>query len=106
IKGIVDSYREKRDGMLAALEEFMPKEITWTKPEGGLFLFVTCPEYIDTNELFKKAIEKNVAFVSGTSFYCDGGGKNTMRLNFSFCSKETNYEGIKRLAEAIKSELR
>ncbi|HOE90862.1 MAG TPA: PLP-dependent aminotransferase family protein [Candidatus Cloacimonadota bacterium] len=106
IKGIVDSYREKRDGMLKALEEFMPKEITWTKPEGGLFLFVTCPEYMDTNELFKKAIEKNVAFVSGTSFYCDGEGKNTMRLNFSFCSKETNYEGIKRLAEAIKSELR
>jgi len=106
IVAIVNSYREKRDGMLEALGKYMPKEVTWTKPEGGLFLFVTCPEYIDTNELFKKAIEKNVAFVSGTSFYCNGKGNNTIRLNFSYCSKETNIEGIKRLAEVIKAEIK
>jgi len=106
IVGIVNAYREKRDVMLDALEKYMPKEVSWTKPEGGLFLFVTCPDYIDTNELFKKAIEKNVAFVSGTSFYCNHKGNNTMRLNFSYCSKELNVEGIKRLAEVIKSELK
>ena len=66
---------------------------------------MTCPEKIDTTELFKKAIEQKVAYVTGTSFYCDGSGHNTMRLNFSFCSKELNIEGIKRLATALKEEL-
>lgn len=106
IQFIINSYREKRDGMMKALEEYMPEEVTWTKPHGGLFLFLTCPEYIDTNEMFKKAIEKNVAYVSGTSFYCNGKGNNTMRLNFSFCDKEINVEGIKRLAEVIKTEIK
>ena len=105
IKFMVNLYRGKRDAMLAALEEFMPTGVTWTKPEGGLFLFVTCPEKIDTVELFKKAIEKDVAYVIGQFFYCDGTGHNTMRLNFSFCSEEINREGIKRLAETIKEEL-
>ncbi|MCL2065422.1 MAG: PLP-dependent aminotransferase family protein [Candidatus Cloacimonetes bacterium] len=102
---MVNLYRGKRDAMLGALEKYMPEGVTWTKPEGGLFLFVTCPEKICTTELFKKAIEKNVAFVTGTSFYCDGTGHNTMRLNFSFSSEEVNIEGIKRLAETIKEEM-
>lgn len=102
---IIDLYREKRDIMLKALEDYMPEGVTWTKPQGGLFLFVTCPEKINTTEMFKKAIDKKVAYVSGSSFYCDGTGHNTMRLNFSYCSKEMNVEGIKRLAEVIKSEM-
>ncbi len=105
IELIKNMYREKRDVMLGALEEYMPEEIHWTKPLGGLFLFVTCPENIDTNTMFEKAIKENVAYVSGSSFYCNGKGQNTMRLNFSYCSKELNIEGIKRLSQVIKNEL-
>jgi 2-aminoadipate transaminase len=106
IKLITEMYRTKRDVMLEALEKYMPEEVTWTKPEGGLFLFVTCPERIDTNKMFEKAIKENVAYVSGTSFFCNGKGQNTMRLNFSFTSNELNVEGIKRLANVLKEELK
>lgn len=106
IKDIVDLYRSKRDVMLESLEKYMPEEITWTRPQGGLFLFVTCPEHIDTNAMFTKAIAQNVAYVSGNSFYCNGKGHNTMRLNFSFTSEELNREGIKRLANVLKNELK
>ncbi|MEY1639716.1 PLP-dependent aminotransferase family protein [Tenuifilum osseticum] len=95
-------YKEKRDAMVEAFHRFMPKGVKWTEPEGGLFLFVTLPEYIDAEDLFKIAIEENVAFVPGTVFYCNGEGKNTLRINFSFMSKELNIEGSRRLANAIK----
>lgn len=103
---IIDLYREKRNVMLKALKEYMPEGVTWTEPEGGLFLFVTLPEYMDAEKLFFEAIEEKVAFVLGTVFYCDGCGKNTMRLNFSFASKEQNVEGIKRLANTIRKNLK
>jgi 2-aminoadipate transaminase len=99
---IISSYRDKRDGMIAALHKYMPKGVKWTEPEGGLFLFVTLPDYMDAEELFKVAIQENVAFVLGTVFHCDGSGKNTLRMNFSYMSKEMNEEGVKRLANAIK----
>lgn len=102
LKTIIESYGRKREIMLKALEEFMPACVSWTKPEGGLFLFVNLPEHMDSNDLFMKAIENNVAFVIGNAFYCDGSGRNTMRLNFSFASEEDNREGIRRLASAIK----
>lgn len=105
IELIKELYREKRDVMMNSLERFMPEEVSWTKPHGGLFLFMTCPESIDTNAMFEKAIKENVAYVSGSSFFCNGKGQNTIRLNFSFCSKELNVEGIKRLAQVIKNEL-
>lgn len=95
-------YKEKRDAMVEAFHKFMPKGVKWTEPEGGLFLFVTLPEHIDAEDLFKIAIEENVAFVPGTVFYCNGQGKNTLRINFSFMSKEMNIEGSRRLANAIK----
>ena len=98
----VKLYRERRDLMLKSLEKFMPAGVTWTKPEGGLFLFVTMPEGIDTDLLLPLAIENNVAFVKGSVFNCDGTGKNTMRLNFSFSDEIQIPIGIKRLAEAIK----
>lgn len=98
-------YREKRNAMLSALEQYMPEGVKWTKPEGGLFLFVTLPDWMDSEKLFMRAIENNVAFVLGSAFYCDGSGKNTLRLNFSFMSVEKNIEGIRRLAEAIKQEM-
>lgn len=99
---INQNYGIKRDTMIAAFHKYMPKGVKWTEPEGGLFLFVTLPDYMDAEELFKIAIEENVAFVPGTVFYCDGTGKNTLRINFSFMSKEMNEEGVKRLANAIK----
>lgn len=100
--GIVANYKAKRDGMIDAFKKYMPQGVTWTEPEGGLFLFMTLPEYMDAEELFKIAIEEKVAFVLGTTFHCDGSGKNTLRINFSYMSKEKNEEGVKRLANAIK----
>ncbi|NHB67497.1 aminotransferase-like domain-containing protein [Perlabentimonas gracilis] len=102
LKKIIDSYRIKRDAMLEAFRKYMPKGVSWTEPEGGLFLFLTLPEHMNSEDLFKIAIEQKVAFVLGSVFHCDGSGKNTMRLNFSFMNKEQNDEGVKRLAEAIK----
>ncbi len=106
LKKTIQNYKEKKEVMMAAFEKYMPEGVTWTKPEGGLFLFVTLPEYMDTEELFVKAIKKKVAFVIGSVFHCDGSGKNTMRINFSYVSKEKNLEGVKRLAEVIKAEMR
>ncbi len=105
IEIIIKKYREKRDCMLDALKKYMPEGVSWIKPEGGLFLMITLPKHIDSEKLFLKAIEKNVAFVIGHAFYCDNSGRNTMRLSFSFSSMEDNVEGIKRLAESIKEML-
>jgi len=105
LKGIIKQYHEKRDNMLQAFKEYMPEDVKWTEPEGGLFLFLTLPEHMDAEILFKKAIEKNVAFVLGSVFHCDGSGKNTMRINFSYMPKEKTTEGVKRLAQAIKEEM-
>ncbi len=101
----VELYRHKRDVMLNALEKYMPANIGWTKPDGGLFLFVTMPEGTDSRELFELAMEQNVAFVVGDAFYCDGGGQNTLRLNFSFMDDEGIEEGIKRLSVAVRNYL-
>jgi 2-aminoadipate transaminase len=80
----------------------MPEGVTWTKPDGGLFLFLTLPPQYDAEVLFMEAIKDKVAFVLGSVFHCDGSGKNTMRINFSYASNEKNEEGVKRLARAIR----
>lgn len=95
-------YRERRDHMLACFEEFMPEGVKWTKPEGGLFLFLTLQEGMDADELFNLAVKKNVAFVKGSVFYCNDCGKNTMRINFSYSNIDTITEGVKRLAGVIR----
>ena len=100
--GTVEMYRGKRDLMLKALEEYMPEGVSWTKPDGGLFLLVKLPEWCDARELFDIAIKKNVAFVIGEAFFCDGSGKNTLRVNYSFMDDEGIVEGVKRLASAIE----
>jgi 2-aminoadipate transaminase len=105
LKKTIASYREKRDNMLKAFREYMPAGVTWIEPEGGLFLFLKLPEHMDAEKLFNKALENNVAFVLGSVFHCDGSGKNTMRINFSFMSKDKTTEGVKRLAKAIKEEM-
>ncbi len=106
LKHTIQNYKEKKNIMIAAFEKYMPKGVTWTNPEGGLFLFVTLPEYMDAQDLFLKAIKKKVAFVVGSVFHCDGSGKNTMRMNFSYASKEQNQEGVKRLAQVIRESMR
>ena len=99
----IEMYRGKRDVMLASLEKYMPEGVTWTKPDGGLFLFITLPEGNDATELFHMALEQNVAFVIGEAFFCDGTGKNTLRVNFSFMDDAGIEEGIKRLAAAVRT---
>jgi len=108
IKDNVKLYKKKREVMLKALDEHMPEhpEIHWTKPEGGLFLWVRLPSYFDVDELFCQALEENVAYVVGTCFYADDGGKDAFRLNFSYPSEEEIVEGVKRLAKVIKKNLK
>lgn len=105
IKKTIELYRERRTYMINCFRKYMPDGVSWTEPKGGLFLFVTVPLQIDTDEIFRKAIEKNVAFVAGSSFFCDGSGHNTMRINFSFSDKPEIETGVKRLAEVICDEL-
>ena len=97
----IDLYRSKRDYMLELLEKYMPAGVSWTHPEGGLFLFVTLPENIDTVALYDRALAAGVAYVAGSFFYVDGSHKNTMRLNFSFLDKERMEPGIKLLASLL-----
>jgi len=105
IKSNIQIYKKKRDAMLNALEKYFPKEATWTKPQGGFFVVATLPEYIDTGEMFKEAIEENVAYVPGAPFFADGKGQNTMRLSFCFPSVEDIDIGIKRLGSLIKRKI-
>jgi 2-aminoadipate transaminase len=112
VKVIRRIYRERRDVMLAALQEFFPPAVTWTHPRGGLFLWITLPEGLDMKAIFHAALEQNVAFVPGDSFYANGcgakdgrEGSRHMRLNFSNAAPEQIREGIRRLAAAVKSQM-
>lgn len=98
----VELYRHKRDLMMSLLEKYMPAGVTWTHPEGGLFLFLTLPESVDTVVLYDKALAAGVAYVAGSFFYRDGSHRNTMRLNFSFLDASRMEEGIRILSEIIK----
>ncbi len=89
--------------MLRALLEFFPDTVVWTRPEGGLFLWVRLPEHVDAAKLLPIAIEEKVAFVPGQPFHPDGSGKNTLRLNFSNATSENIHEGIKRLSRVFAS---
>ena len=95
-------YRRRRDLMVSLLEKYMPAGVTWTYPEGGLFLFLTLPEGIDTIEMYDEALSRGVAYVAGSFFFLDGSHRNTMRLNFSFIAEEKMEPGLKLLAEIIK----
>lgn len=106
VQHICRVYHERRDVMLDALEEHMPSSVKWTHPSGGLFLWVTVPEPMNTVELFKAAIAEKVAYVPGVSFYPNGGGENTMRMNFSYASPAQINEGISRLARVVRNNLK
>ncbi|HUF38405.1 MAG TPA: PLP-dependent aminotransferase family protein [Anaerolineales bacterium] len=99
------TYKERRDVMLSALEEYAPPGINWTHPQGGLFLWATLPPDMDAQDVLKRAIEHGVAFVPGTSFHPCGGGRNTMRLNFSYAGPERIREGVARLGQALEEEI-
>ncbi|HEX6906420.1 MAG TPA: PLP-dependent aminotransferase family protein [Terriglobales bacterium] len=106
VKKIRAVYRERRDVMLAALEEYFPPEVTWTHPHGGLFLWVTLPEGMDMQHLFQAAVRENVAFVPGDCFYPGGDeGNRHMRLNFSHSTPQQIREGIRRLGLVVAREL-
>ncbi len=99
------TYRERRDAMIEAMAEFFPEEMRWTHPKGGMFLWGIAPDYVNTQNIFEKAVEKKVAYVPGTAFYTDGGGQHTMRLNFSYSTPETIREGIYRLGLVLKEAI-
>jgi 2-aminoadipate transaminase len=102
VKHIRAVYMERRDVMLEMMEEMFPPGVRWTRPMGGMFLWGILPEEMDAAEVLKVAIQRKVAFVPGESFHPNGGGKNTMRLNFSYSNPETIREGITRLGTVLK----
>lgn len=105
LRNSIDLYRSKRDLMLSLLEQNMPAGVKWTKPEGGLFLFLTMPERFDSVAFYDTALDAGVAYVAGSFFHTDGAGRNTMRLNFSFMTPERIEKGIVLLAELLRKSL-
>lgn len=105
IEKAIALYRPKKDAMLAALENSMPDGVEWSKPYGGMFLWVTLPQNIDSMKVFLKAIENNVAYVIGRPFHCDGSGANTLRLNYSFPTIEQINTGIGFLGKSIREAM-
>ena len=101
----IELYKAKRDLLLGLLEEHMPEGVSWTHPEGGLFLFLTMPEGFDAVKFYDVALDAGVAYVAGEFFHPDHSGKNTMRMNFSFMSPEKITEGVKLLAELLTDEI-
>lgn len=105
VEKIRKAYGRKLEFMLEALAKYMPKGVEWSRPEGGLFLWIKLPKRMSANELFPKAVENKVAYVVGSAFHCNGKGQNTMRLNFLYPSEEQIEEGIKRLAKMIRENM-
>ena len=100
---LIGAYRQRRDGLLGALEANMPKGVTWSRPEGGMFVWATLPEGSDATELLARSVkEARVAFVPGNAFYADGTGRNTLRLSFTLADQRAVTEGIPRLAVLLK----
>jgi 2-aminoadipate transaminase len=106
IRDLSALYRDRRDAMLDALAEFFPAEAEWTRPAGGLFIWATLPDFIDTGDLLAKAIrEEQVAFVPGAAAYVDGRGGSSMRLNFSGADSDSIREGIKRIGKVVREQI-
>jgi DNA-binding transcriptional MocR family regulator len=101
---LVQTYRSRRDVMLAALAERFPADATWTRPAGGFYVWVTLPSYFDTRALLAAAVERRVAYVPGTAFYPDGRGTDAMRLAFCYPTEDRIEEGVKRLGELLADE--
>jgi 2-aminoadipate transaminase len=105
VEALTELYRDRRDTMLDALAEFFPREAEWTRPHGGMFIWATLPDFIDTTDLLARALRENVAFVPGSGAYLDGRGRSSMRLNFSASDGDDIREGIRRIGEVIKEQV-
>jgi 2-aminoadipate transaminase len=105
VRSVNEIYRRRRDVMLDALAEHFPREAEWTHPEGGLFIWATLPDYIDTTDLLARALEEHVAFVPGRAAFVDGRGGSAMRLNFSGVGEDEIYEGIRRIGEVVREQV-
>ena len=103
---IRETYKHRCDVMLEAMDKYFPPEAKYTRPDGGLFTWVELPDYIDTKAMAPQALDKLVAYVPGEGFFPNGGNKHCMRLNYSCMPDERIVEGIQRLAEVIKANLR
>jgi 2-aminoadipate transaminase len=105
VRSLIEIYRRRRDVMLDALAEHLPREAEWTHPEGGLFIWATLPDYIDTTDLLARALEQHVAFVPGRAAFVDGRGGSSMRLNFSGVDEDDIHEGVRRLGEVVREQV-
>lgn len=99
------TYRSKAQAMLEALDREMPKEVAYTRPKGGMFVWMTLPEGLSAEALFRQALEENVAFVPGGPFFANGGGENTLRLSYATLDRTGIEEGVRRLGRALKGLL-
>jgi 2-aminoadipate transaminase len=105
IRSLLEIYRRRRDVMLDALAEHFPREADWTHPRGGLFIWATMPDYIDTTDLLARALREHVAFVPGRAAFVDGRGGSAMRLNFSGVDEDSIREGIRRIGEVVREQV-
>jgi 2-aminoadipate transaminase len=105
VDSLTEIYRARRDTMLDALADHFPPQAQWTHPSGGLFIWATLPEFIDTTDLLARALRENVAFVPGEAAFLDGRGRNAMRLNFSGSDEDAIREGIRRIGEVITEQV-
>ncbi|MBF4510297.1 MAG: PLP-dependent aminotransferase family protein [Aeromicrobium sp.] len=105
LQELTRTYAGRRDAMLDALEEHFPPEAKWTAPEGGFFVWVEMPAFLDLKSILAEAVEHGVTYVPGDAFYPDGRGRNCMRLAFCFAEPDAIREGIRRLAEVLDDRL-
>lgn len=105
LERIRTTYKAKAQAMLEALDREMPKEVAYTRPKGGMFVWMTLPEGLSAEVLFQRAIAENVAFVPGGPFFANGGGENTLRLSYATLDRERIQEGVRRLGQALKGLL-
>ncbi len=105
VRSLIEIYRRRRDVMLDSLAEHFPREAQWTHPRGGLFIWASLPDYIDTTDLLARALEDHVAFVPGRAAFIDGRGGSSMRLNFSGVSEDDIREGIRRIGEVVREQV-
>ena len=105
VRSLREIYRRRRDTMLDALAEHFPREAEWTHPQGGLFIWATMPDYIDTTDLLARALSENVAFVPGRAAFLDGRGGTAMRLNFSGVAEEDIREGVRRIGKVVREQV-
>ena len=105
VRSLIEIYRRRRDVMFDALAEHFPREAEWTHPQGGLFIWATLPDYIDTTDLLARALEEHVAFVPGRAAFVDGRGGSSMRLNFSGVDESAIREGMRRLGEVVREQV-